>query len=70
MKSLQAAEKKINSEIVRLLKAVNVASVTDSKKSALNKPIYKPPLLDLLGNLVELLDTSLILCKAAATSVD
>ena len=64
VKSLQAAEKKINSEIVRLLKAF-----TDSKKSALNK-LNKPPLLDLLGNLVELLDTSLILCKAAATSVD
>ena len=69
VESLHAAEKKINSEIQGLMKAVNVSSVTDLKKSALNK-LHKPPLVDFLSNIVELLDTSLSLCKAAASSVD
>ncbi|KAL5267611.1 hypothetical protein ACHWQZ_G004601, partial [Mnemiopsis leidyi] len=69
VESLHTTEKKLNSEMVRLMKAVNVSSVADLKKSALNK-LNKGPLVDFLENLVELFDNNLNLCKAAASSVD
>ncbi|KAL5249829.1 hypothetical protein ACHWQZ_G018601 [Mnemiopsis leidyi] len=37
VESLHTTEKKLNSEMVRLMKAVNLSSVADLKKSALNK---------------------------------
>ncbi|KAL5249822.1 hypothetical protein ACHWQZ_G018595 [Mnemiopsis leidyi] len=67
--SLHTTEKEMKSEMVRLMKAVNVSSVADLKKSALNK-LNKGPLVDFLENLVELFDNSLDLCKAAVSSVD
>ncbi|KAL5266158.1 hypothetical protein ACHWQZ_G006719 [Mnemiopsis leidyi] len=69
VESLHTTEKKMKSEMVRLMKAANVSSVADLKKSALNK-LNKGPLVDFLENLVELFDNSLDLCKAAASSVD
>ena len=53
VESLHTTEKKMKSEMVRLMKAVNVSSVADLKKSALNK-LNKGPLVDFLENLVEL----------------
>ncbi|KAL5246883.1 hypothetical protein ACHWQZ_G018926 [Mnemiopsis leidyi] len=56
VESLHTTEKKLNSEMVRLTKAVNVSSVADLKKNALNK-LNKGPLVDFLE-------------KAAASSVN
>ena len=68
--SLHSIEKKMKSEIARLLKATNVSSVADWNQKVLSDKLNKGPLSEYLSSFVKLLDSSLDLCKGAAGSID
>ena len=67
---LHTMEKEINSEIVKVMKATNVSSVSDLSSTVLSNKLNKGQLSNFLCNIVKLLDSSMSLCKAAAGSVD
>ena len=68
--SLHSIEKKMKSEIARLMKATNVSSVADLNQKVLSDKLNKGPLSEYLSSFVKLLDSSLDLCKGAAGSID
>jgi predicted RecB family nuclease len=68
--SLLSIEKKMKSEIARLMKATSVSSVADLNKKVLSDKLNKGPLSEYLNSFVKLLDSSLNLCKGAAGSLD
>ena len=59
----------MDSEIVKLLKATKVTSVSDLNSTVLMR-LNKGPLADFLGNIVKLIDSNVSICKAAAGSLD
>ena len=69
VESLHTAEKDIESEIRKLMKAVGASSPSDINQSSLQK-LNKAPLQTFLVNIVSLYDKNISLCKSAAAKCD
>ena len=69
MESLHAVEKDVGYEIHKLMKAVNVSSVSDINQINLQK-LNKGPLSSFLLTMVRLFQKNIDLCKSAATKCD
>ena len=66
---LHTVQKDIESEILKLMKAVSVSSPSDINQSSLNK-LNKAPLQNFLVSIVSLYDKNVNLCKSAAVKCD
>ena len=69
MDLLHTMEKDMQSEILKLMNAVNVSSSSDICQSALNK-LNKGPLQTFLVSMVKMYEKNVNLCKAAAAKFD
>ena len=69
MDLLHTVQKDIESEILKLMKAVSVSSPSDINHSSLNK-LNKAPLQNFLVSIVSLYDKNVNLCKSAAVKCD
>ncbi|KAL5264420.1 hypothetical protein ACHWQZ_G005491 [Mnemiopsis leidyi] len=66
---LNTMEKKMTSEIQKVLKAVNVSCASEVSESALMK-LNKNPLAQIVNSLVSLIEQNVELCKCAAGKMD
>ncbi|KAL5256543.1 hypothetical protein ACHWQZ_G011706 [Mnemiopsis leidyi] len=66
---LNTMEKKMTSEIQKVLKAVNVSCASEVSESALMK-LNKNPLAQIVNSLVNLIEQNVELCKSAAGKMD
>ena len=67
---LHTMEKDMDTEIVKLMKAVNVSSISEINQKSLEKTLNKGPLATFLSSIVKLFDKNMNLCKQAAVKID
>ena len=60
----------MNSELVKLMKAMNVSSTSEMSQKSLEKTLNKGPLSTFLSSFVKLYEKNLNICKLAAVRID
>jgi hypothetical protein len=70
VKMLHAIEKDMDSEIVKLMKSLNVSSISDINQKSLEKTLNKGPLATFLSSFVKLYEKNVNICKLAAVKLD
>ena len=67
---LHTMETDMNSDLVKLMKAMNVSSIAEISQKTLEKTLNKGPLATFLSIFVKLCEKNLNICKLAAAKID
>ena len=67
---LHTVEKDMDSEMVKLMKAMNVSSITEISQKSLESTLNKKPLSTFLSSMVKLYEKNKNICKLAAVKLD
>ena len=67
---LHTMEKDMDLEIVKLMKSLNVSSISEINQKSLEKTLNKGPLATFLSSFVKLYEKNINLCKLAAVKLD